>query len=539
MKVLIVDDEKHVRDAIRYFVPWEKHQITEIFEADSGREAMEIMRAAQPEIVFTDMRMPLVDGAELLEWLHNHYPHTKTIVISGYQDFHYVKPAIRFGGTDYLLKPINSKQLVAAAEHAFQLWRDEEAERLQAARQNMQLNVLRPLYWDKALSDLVSGHASFAELRPAMREELGLPEQAARCVVGVMTLQGSGCRLVQRFGGDVLLTSFVMANVCNEVLSERGGGYAFRSWQPGADITLLFWSPEESQEETQENVREHAQEKAKQINQALRQAYGIEVDIGLSRPHALAGGLQPAFREACRGLSERNLLHAAGRIYPFRDAQQAPEDEVPDLPALLDKLSLAVLSGDGDKMERAVDEWAARLAGLPLLTESGFRHMQAELRTVLQRWRPEEDIVLEPCLNSEGGFAPESWSRQLKALLRRLAQGSAQTPDSKLIQEIKEYLEQNYSRELTLQHIAERFFVSRENVSRKFKQITGENLSDYLTGLRVGKAKALLQNTALRLSQISELVGYEDEKYFSRVFKKATGLTPREYRKLTGQDGER
>lgn len=78
---------------------------------------------------------------------------------------------------------------------------------------------------------------------------------------------------------------------------------------------------------------------------------------------------------------------------------------------------------------------------------------------------------------------------------------------------------------MTLQHIAERFFISRENVSRKFKQISGENLSDYLTALRIDKAKTLLQNTNLRLSQISELVGYEDEKYFSRVFKKSTGQT--------------
>ncbi|MBT2291101.1 helix-turn-helix transcriptional regulator [Paenibacillus albidus] len=92
-------------------------------------------------------------------------------------------------------------------------------------------------------------------------------------------------------------------------------------------------------------------------------------------------------------------------------------------------------------------------------------------------------------------------------------------------------LDQNYHQEMTLQHIAERFFVSRENISRKYKQVTGEKLSDYLTRLRISKAKLLLQNTELRLAQIAELVGYEDEKYFSRVFKKATGQTPRDSRK--------
>lgn len=166
-----------------------------------------------------------------------------------------------------------------------------------------------------------------------------------------------------------------------------------------------------------------------------------------------------------------------------------------------------------------------------MLTESSLMQQQEAICAVLQRWRPEAEIVIESCYDAEGLFSAGNWQKQLKALLQCLAQGSAQTPDSRLVQDIREYLEQNYARDMTLQHIAERFFISRENVSRKFKQISGENLSDYLTGLRIGKAKTLLHNTSLRLSQISELVGYEDEKYFSRVFKKATGLTPREYRK--------
>lgn len=130
----------------------------------------------------------------------------------------------------------------------------------------------------------------------------------------------------------------------------------------------------------------------------------------------------------------------------------------------------------------------------------------------------------------------ENWESKLRSLLQRLSKGSAQAQGSRLVLEIREYLNRNYAQEMTLQHIAERFFISRENVSRKFKQITGENLSDYLTSLRVDKAKTLLQNTNLRLSQIAELVGYEDEKYFSRVFKKSTGVTPREYRKQDEED---
>lgn len=521
MKVLIVDDEKHVREAIRYFVPWDKYEISGIYEATNGQEAISIMQEQQPAIVFTDMRMPLMDGAELLEWLHTHFPNTKTIVISGYQDFNYVKPAIVYGGTDYLLKPLNSKQLIAAAEHAFQLWLEEEEERQQAHRQNMQLNVLRPLYWDKVLSDLVYGLASFQELKPSLCEELGMPEAAVQCRIAVISLQGADCRLLQRFHGDVALTSFVLANVCNEVLSPERSGYAFRSWQTGVDIVILFWAAALA-----------AEEWVCRINQSIQETYGMQVDIGLSPLNALPEALQTAFRQAREGLNERNLLQREGRIHPYREPRQgsgSSEDYV--MEAELDKLRIAVLSGDTGRMERVVEDWAGKLAGLSLFTESCFMHLQEEIRAVLQRWRPEEEIPLELCYDREGLFSVETWKNQLKAQLQRLASGSSQTPDGRLVLEIREYLNQNYAQDMTLQHIAERFFISRENVSRKFKQITGENLSDYLTNLRIEKAKTLLLNTGLRLSQISELVGYEDEKYFSRVFKKSAGMTPREYRK--------
>ncbi|UQZ33600.1 DNA-binding response regulator [Paenibacillus sp. PK3_47] len=522
MKVLIVDDEKPVREAIRYFVPWDKYQISEVYEATNGQEATAIMQEQQPAVVFTDMRMPLMDGAQLLEWLHAHYPNTKTIVISGYQDFKYVKPAIVYGGTDYLLKPLNSRQLIEAAEHAFELWLAEEEERRLVRRQTMQLNVLRPLYWDKVLSDLLSGQGAFLEVKPALCGELAMPENASVCRIAVISLQGAHCRLLERLHGDAGLASFVLANVCNELLSPGSQGFAFRSWQAGAEVVMLFWA---------EGVQE-AEDLLRRINESMLLTYGIQMDIGLSLAQPLPEGLQTAFLQAREALNGRNLLQKEERIHRYKELapEKGPGEEFAAEP-LLEKLRLAVLSGDDDKMEQAAGEWAGGLAGMSVLTESRMQRLQEEILVVLTRWRPEAEPALTLCYDREGLFSAEDWGNQLKALLLQLSRGNPQTPDARLVQEIREYLNQNYASDMTLQHIAERFFISRENVSRKFKGVTGENLSDYLTGLRVDKAKALLQHTNLRLSQIAELVGYEDEKYFSRVFKKATGQTPREYRR--------
>ncbi|WP_410512395.1 response regulator [Paenibacillus sp. BR2-3] len=539
MKVLIVDDEKHVREAIRYFIPWQEHGVSEIYEATNGQEAINLILEQRPAVIFTDMRMPLVDGAELLEWLHKHSPNTKTIVISGYQDFSYVKPAIVYGGTDYLLKPLNSKQLIAAAERAFRMWKEEEHERELAFRQNIQLNALRPLYWDKSLSDLVSGVRSYQELAPSLSEELGLRKDTESCRVAVISLQSANCRLIEKFHGDLQLTSFVLANICNEIISSERIGFAFRYWHADTEIVVLFW-----------DKVEEAEKWVLLMNESIQRAYGVQLDIGLSHPKAFPAQLASAFRQARQGLSERNLLQRHGRIHLCREQPEGKKAAIDnELPVCLEKFRLSVLSGDLDKMYRAVDDWAEQLGSLTLLTESNVQRWQEEIRLLFARWRKEhrgdngfaeDNLHFEPCYDVEGLFSVEGWRVQLKAQLLKLISecGLTQSADSRLMLEIRSYLDQNYQQEITLQHIAERFYISRENVSRKFKQVTGENLSDYLTNLRIEKAKILLQNTNMRLSRISELVGYEDEKYFSRVFKKSTGQTPREYRNTSSLTNE-
>ncbi|MFD1775905.1 response regulator [Paenibacillus rhizophilus] len=531
MKVLIVDDEKHVREAIRYFVPWEKYDVRDIYEATNGQEAMEIILEQQPAVVFTDMRMPLMDGAELLEWLHRYSPYTKTIVISGYQDFSYVKPAIVYGGIDYLLKPLNSKQLISAAERAFQKWKEEKQERERTFRQNIQLNILRPLYWDKKLSELAGGTVSFQELEEALIEELGLPRNAKRCRIAVISLQSSGL-LLKKFRGDIQLTSFVLANVCNETVSLRKQGFAFRYWHEGADVVVLFW-----------DGVEEAEDRLLEINESLKQAYGISLDIGLSRILPFPEGVSDAFTQARQSLAERNLLLLGKRIHEYReDSSEAERTGGAKAAALLEKLGLSLLSGDIDKFIRSFEEWANSIAGTGVLTVSGLRDWEERLRNVLTKWRQEwaegeeasrAESAFPAGMDESSNFSFERWREGLKAYILKMFSESklSRTSDSRIVREIRDYLDKNYQQEITLQHIADRFFLSRENVSRKFKQVTGENLSDYLTNLRIDKAKELLQNSDMRLSRISELIGYEDEKYFSRVFKKATGQTPREYRK--------
>lgn len=414
MKALIVDDEKHVRDAIRYFIPWEEHEIETVLEATNGQEAIELIRRENPAIIFTDMKMPLVGGVELMAWIHKFAPRAKTIVISGYHDFEYVQPTIVYGGMDYLLKPLKSKPLIEAAERAVRAWKLEEEERRRGLDRELEVNTMRPLYRDKLMSDWVSGRLAYRDLADRLQQEFGLPKALKRISCAVIPLVPLEPTLAARFKDDAQLVAFAVLNICNEVLNDARLGCAFHYWGTGTDIGIVLW----------EDATEAGLTLAK-IGDAAERLFGGHLDIGLGTSSPFPDGAVQSFEQASQALRLRQA----------------------------DK---RVLSGIYAFMENK---------------------------------------------------------------------------DSRLVHDIRAYLETNYHREITLQDIAERFFVSRENVSRKFKQVTDENLIDYLTRLRIEKAKQLLADPTIRLSRIAEMVGIQDEKYFSRVFKKLTGSSPREFRK--------
>jgi YesN/AraC family two-component response regulator len=130
MKAIIIDDEKHVREGLLLLGEWEKHGIETILEAEDGNEAIKLISEHRPAIIFTDMRMPKRDGISLLKWIHNSEPLSKTIVVSGYDDFEYMRNAITYKSFDYILKPIDPDILNETLDRAVKEWNNEVLIRL-------------------------------------------------------------------------------------------------------------------------------------------------------------------------------------------------------------------------------------------------------------------------------------------------------------------------------------------------------------------------------------------------------------------------
>ncbi|MFC5449482.1 response regulator [Paenibacillus aestuarii] len=538
MKALIVDDEKHVRDAIRLLVNWKEHAIDTILEAPNGQAAMELVEKEKPEIIMTDMMMPIMNGVELLEWLQQNAPDSKTIVISGHDDFSLLRHTVKYGGTDYILKPIDADQLNEALLKAITVWKKDEEHRQQNRNRNIEMNQIKPVYWDKLLSSLITDPSTYEQNAEQFAKELGLPPSTKDCRVAILSLDTMERSLKTKFGHNLELLLFSLINICNEFLREQQRGIAFGYWNNHSEIVLLFWKEQEE-----------AEAMLSKINEGMRITLRSRVDFGIGGSHPFPAGLSLSYQEAREALRQRNLLAKDSWIHSRLMPSAKSAHRALSFSHYEERIRIAIRSGSLEQIQEAAQLWIDAVKQADAITLEQLDHWWREYSVMRRRWlqeffpgKSEEEIkqqlgsepdsLIIP-LDEQGILSLPLWQQELTRSMVQLSKLVLhhQQKDKNVIFDIAAYLDQHYNEDITLQDIASRFFLSREYISRKFKQEFEVNLSDYLGQIRMEKAKALLCNPHLRISQVAEMVGYNDEKYFSKVFKKQEGMSPNEYRK--------
>jgi two-component system response regulator YesN len=535
MKAIIIDDEKHVREAIKLLVPWQELGIVDILEAQDGQEARDLIIEHKPQIIFTDMMMPLMDGLRLLEWLQSNYPSGKTIVISGFDDFQLVRHTVQYGGIDYILKPIDADQLQAAVHKAVECWTQEEEERLRQLQRNIEMNQIRPVYWDKVLSNFIMEPHGFEAAAEALGREFGLDRHMHECQLAIISLDTMSGSLKRKFASNLDLLFFSLTNICNEFLQNPAQGIAYRYWNREDEIIVLLYGAGP------------AEELLSDIGRGIWTAIKGSLDIGISRTQPFPLGLPAAYKQAKTALRHRNLLSKEKQIHRYQE-QPAAQPPALAFTDYAEPIRLSVRSGSAAEIRKSVEAWMAALAKLATISIEELEHWRHEYTVARSRWliewfgdrQPELDTgstaspFLLP-LDDEGKLSLALWKEQLTNGLIELSKRMLehQQQDNNTIFEIAKYIQNHYHQDITLLEIAHHFYLSREYISRKFKQQFQVNVSDYISQLRVDKAKLLLLNPHLKIAQIAGMVGYDDEKYFSKVFKKLIGLSPNEYRKVS------
>lgn len=517
MKILIVDDETHVLKALRYFLNEEEIPIDEIREATNGIEAIESITKSVPDLIFSDMQMPGMNGSQLLSWIKEHHPSIKIIAVSSYSHFNYMRNVIQAGGLDYLLKPIDPKQLHSALEKAIK----EMKKASKTTEQNIKVNMYSPIYRAKVLSDTIA-HKDCPHIDlHSISQELSIPTPMSLIII---KLPQHNTIAKEIFNTDVNLLFFSINNICNEILTKQRG-YAFTYLYKDNETVLLYWGKNHTLTNDLHKIREW-------IFKLTGSMPYIAIGDEFHKIEQLAYGYDTA---ELAYLQRPIFSNAHSTIFNYR-------------PEKVPKIDLKPL------LERCYQDWfiAIRTYNQTILVNTStyiYQYLQTQssftfghLQNFLLLFQHYYDLLVEAFHIEQNDSVYiecdlntlDSIDEVIQYLNKKLGQlltcYGQQNKKISLTEQVTEYIAKNYNKNLSLSNIARNFYVSKEHLAREFKKMTGSTLSTYVTTLRLEKASMLLRSTNHPIKEIAEQLGYQDEKYFSKVFKRFYNISPLFYR---------
>jgi two-component system response regulator YesN len=521
-KVFFVEDEIVTREGIRDNVDWQADGFELCGEAPDGEMALPLLQATKPDVLITDIKMPFMDGLQLSKIVRERMPHTKIVILSGHDEFEYAQQAIQLGVTEYLLKPVTVQDLHAVLQRVARKIMQEEAEQAKLAQLRKQVQENRAALIERLLLKLLVGAISSVEAIE-QSEWLGLDLIARFYLVAVVRI--GSCESVEPF--DYALAHRVQDILASSV-AQNPDVFLLRK-DVEEFVLILKGSTQTCLEEDKDFLLDQITRRAQEYHCTLRAGIGAPrsriTDIGQSFLEALAQ-VQRAPNEqgeANAGVDTSELLKVdKSAVQDYLKC--GIQEEFPDFfDAFLFPLGAQAFQSTIVKNYVLLD--------LVFTAAHFVQELGGDAAVVL----PELEQI-ETILNNLQTI--EQFKEQTQQILGRalaFRDDQAGALHAGVIQQAKEYIDRHYmDPDISLHAVARRVGHSPCHFSTVFGAETGRTFKEYLTDIRIKRAKELLRTTTLRSIEIAEQVGYSDPHYFSAVFRKSTGLSPKEFR-LQGQ----
>ncbi|QJD87346.1 response regulator [Cohnella herbarum] len=527
LNVMIVDDEAPIRSGIKMKVDWEELGMQVAAEASDGAEALELIERGDIDLVITDITMPVMDGLNLIRKATEINDNVKFIIISGYSEFEYARTAMKYGISEYLLKPLKEaemrasllavKEEILASEPAW-LKEREKREKLKIKEESL-------LHW---LSDKSSKHVP-ADVVQEWKQEL----EANRFLIGVIKTEAldSSADDPERIRNIVLYHEIETA--CSEHLDHLGDGYVIKNIRPDHEFILLL-HPDPA------NGKDKIVRALTPFAEKLEKRLGIRVTIGIGEAYDQAHAIKASYREAVYAVKERLLLGTGKAI----DYSRIPvKSDKPNFNAETKLLTRFLKEKKWDKAKEHIDYLFTNVVRKKQITNHTHVHeLFFEVYFMIKQFSQEEAAVhsdyavagsVADITDIVTGFSHmDQMVDWLYLYMESACQhliGGQDATGKEIVYRVQAYIKEFCSSDLTLNMVSEKYHINPIYFSRIFKTYTGESFNNYITRIRMEEAKHLLETTSLRQQEISEIVGYEDPKYFSKVFKKFFGISPSQY----------
>lgn len=525
--LMIVDDETSVVDSLALTIPWKEHGIEEVFRAYSVQEALQIAAEYSIDVLITDIQMPEMDGFELIEQLSQFAPRSKNIILSGHDDFKYAQKAIKHQTIDYLLKPVNIKELIKTVEKAIRNIEKELDKTKSYQRMKHTLDINMPVLKNQLLNHLLKGKKTE-------------PNILARRLAAIETSFQSGDSFIMMVIGiedgfssydlqSMSLIKFAVTNITEEVFFEQ-----FELWGCITEQGYLVYLIKSNDRENLKLVDSYVKKLQSYVETLLKGSLTVcRSNTGVF-PHDLNEKYQTVMTSVYHNPEiKKDHITNVGNLPEYQSSGIINFHEAPTIKSLLElrdwEGALArishILSINDEKSNPSQNHLFEALLYLSS-TFSAFLHAK--------------DGRLDDLLGEGFNFLMKNrsfiskqrvlgWS---KKMIDTMKGTSHYIDDSqqRIVTLVQAFIHEHLSDDTSLQRIAEEVDLHPVYLSKVYKDTTNETIGDYIYHLRMDRANFLLGNTKLRISDISQELGFLSQSHFIKVFKKHYGCTPQQYR---------
>ncbi len=530
--ILIVDDEQLIRQGLRARIEYLGIDVDEIFEAENGLMALRLQEEHPIDVVITDIRMPDMDGLELIQEMQKKNNQIKFVVLSGYAEFSYAETAIRLGVKAYLLKPVSNDDLKEAFDKAY-----KEMEQTASVRQEVQMKKRmdreKQVYQqEKALNALFSSQEAGAVTREQLCKLCGYDEKmwagGAESVLYLAILHINKESFEhQRFRPvDHELVRFMIRNIFEEIQAPCEK-LLVNSLSDTRQMYGIFIGDDKKK------LRMEVERIYLRMRSVLEKKMGIYLTIGVSRCRSQLEGKETS--EARQALKQR-IIYGKANIYFYEDIRILGEQEFPvsQLHLLEQYIEHNEIFKVKNLVQEIFSEELVKKYGSAYLRIMWIRILNLLLHHYERRGRNAAEI--EKMLQNYNLLDRIQSLQEIRQKIIEMVMECVSTESvadanaRSKIQMAIGYIQEHFAENLTVNVLAEHYGMSPNYFSSMFKKEMSRSAVNYITELRINQARELLYHSELSVVDISKKVGYEDSQYFFRVFKKYLGMTPLQYR---------
>jgi two-component system response regulator YesN len=531
LRLMIVDDENLFREALKKSIPWYKLGFDVCCEAENGYDALEKISEFKPDIALVDINMPVMDGLELAAEIKEKELDVKVIIITGYGEFNYARQAMEVGVFNYLLKPVDDRELMEALSAIKSRIEKECRARIETEELIRQVNNYKPVLKEVLLNDLIKGNRLFA------LEEISSLQGCIDVDLHSKSYQAAVIELDEKeeygwTGETRQIHCFTVASIAAEVLREYCAFEFCRDTQGRLNV-LLF------PEGAQGDGRRDAVSAFEMIRLSIPKSLGFTISVGIGRPYGQIRELAVSYREALYAVKNK-LVIGDNCVIPYADIPECKLNvnfyPIERKMQLLISLRVGDVSDakniigavfDGIRANNPPGE-TARFACIGLV--SSLIEYAAESGNETKEIFGEGIGMLEEVQSKKNLDELETWILGLLSQISGHIRAGRSKRPSRIVEEAKKYIDANYaSFDLRIDEIAKNVYVKYGHLCFLFKRETGKTINEYIGELRICKAKELIDGGCQSIAMVAARVGYADANYFSKCFKKLAGISPGKY----------